>query len=490
MMSTVSTEQQPLLIGGAWVAASEGRTFEKTDPYTGEPVTEAAAATLADAARAADAAGAAFPGWAATPSAERAALLEKAAGLLDERAPDIATTMTAEVGATFGWGMFNCMLAAGMLRHAASLAGKVDEEVAIDSAVPGLNARAVRQPAGVVVGIAPWNAPVILATRAVATPLAFGNTVVLKASEECPRTHAAVARAIADAGVPDGVINLVTNAPEDAPAVVEALIAHPAVRRINFTGSTKVGRIIAAKAAEHLKPTLLELGGKAPFVVLADADLDEAAAAANFGAFMNSGQICMSTERIVVDQSVAADLEARLAERASGLTVGDPRDQGTMIGPVVNAAAAQRVRELLDDAMAKGARVVTGGDADGLVLTPTVVAGVTPEMRIYAEESFGPIVTIIAVDGPEEAVRVANDTEYGLSAAVFGQDVDNATAVARQIQSGICHVNGSTVHDEPQMPFGGVKASGWGRFGGDAALDEFTELRWMTVQEGGRQYPI
>jgi acyl-CoA reductase-like NAD-dependent aldehyde dehydrogenase len=206
---------------------------------------------------------------------------------------------------------------------------------------------------------------------------------------------------------------------------------------------------------------------------------------------MNSGQICMSTERIVVDRSVAGDLEARLAQRASALTVGDPRDQGTMIGPVVNARAAQRVRELIDDAAAKGARVVTaGGDADGNLIAPTIVAGVTPEMRIYAEESFGPVVTMIAVDGPDEAVRVANDTEYGLSAAVFGGDVDQATAIARRIQSGICHVNGSTVHDEPQMPFGGVKASGWGRFGGDAALDEFTELRWMTVQEGSRHYPI
>jgi acyl-CoA reductase-like NAD-dependent aldehyde dehydrogenase len=348
----------------------------------------------------------------------------------------------------------------------------------------------VRQPAGVVVGIAPWNAPVILSTRAVATPLAFGNTVVLKASEECPRTHAAVARAIADAGVPAGVINLITNEPADAAEVVEELIAHPAVKRINFTGSTKVGKIIATKAAEHLKRTLLELGGKAPLVVLADADLDEAAAAASFGAFMNSGQICMSTERVVVDRSVADELAGKLAERASALVVGDPRDSETQIGPVVNAAAAQRVTAMIEDARAKGAEILAGGGADGLLLSPTVVAGVTPEMRLYAEESFGPVVTVIAVDGADEAVRVANDTEYGLSAAVFGGDVQAATAVARQIESGICHVNSSTVQDEPQMPFGGVKGSGWGRFGGHAALDEFTELRWMSVQDGSRHYPI
>ncbi|WCB94410.1 Vanillin dehydrogenase [Baekduia alba] len=489
-MSTVSAAQQPLLIGGEWVGAVEGRTFAKADPFTGDVVTEAAAASVADATRAAEAAGAAFAGWAATPAAERARLLEASADLLAERATEIAQTMTAECGSTFGWGMFNCTLAAGMLRHAASLAGDVEAEQDIHSHVPGLHAKAVRQPVGVVVGIAPWNAPVILAARAVATPLAFGNTVVLKASEECPRTHAAIAKAIDDAGVPAGVINLITNQPEDAATVVEALIAHPAVKRINFTGSTKVGRIIAQKAAAHLKRTLLELGGKAPLVVLADADLDQAAAAANFGAFMNAGQICMSTERIVADRTIAEDLAQRLVTRAEGLTVGDPRDPATMIGPVVNARAAQRVAELLEDAKAKGARVLTGGEPDGLLLTPTIVADVTPAMRIYAEESFGPIVALIAVDDQDQAIATANDTEYGLSAAVFGQDANNAEAVARQIQSGICHINGATVHDEPQMPFGGTKHSGWGRFGGDAALDEFTELRWLTTQDGTRQYPI
>jgi benzaldehyde dehydrogenase (NAD) len=198
----------------------------------------------------------------------------------------------------------------------------------------------------------------------------------------------------------------------------------------------------------------------------------------------------MSTERIVVDRSVADELGAKLAERASKLVTGDPRDQGTMIGPVVNDGARGRVMELIEDARAKGAQVLAGGEADGNVVAPTVLAGVTPEMRIYSEESFGPVVTIVAVDGDEEAVRVANDTEYGLSAAVFGEDVDHALEIARRIESGICHVNSSTVHDEPQMPFGGVKASGWGRFGGKAALEEFTELRWMSVQQTSRHYPI
>jgi vanillin dehydrogenase len=488
-MTTVDLEQQRLLIGGEWVEASGGGTFERADPLTGNAVTLAAAAGRDDARRAVEAAAAAFPAWSATPAGERRSLLNAAADRLMEAAPDIAATMTEEVGGTFGWGMFNCDLAARMLREAAAQAYSVVGEV-IPSDVPGSLALGVRQPAGVVVGMAPWNAPVILGTRAVATPLAYGNTVVLKASESCPRTHAAVVRALVDAGLPAGAINLIIHAAEDAPEVVDELIAHPATRRVNFTGSSKVGRLIGIKCAEHFKRCLLELGGKAPMVVLPDADLEAAADAASFGAFMNSGQICMSTERIVADRAVAGELGAKLAERAGRLTVGDPREQATMIGPVVSDQARERILELIEDARAKGAEVLSGGDADGNLVTPTVLAGVTPDMRIYAEESFGPVVTIVPVDGTDQAIATANDTEYGLSAAVFSADVDAAMEIARRIESGICHINSSTVHDEPQMPFGGVKASGWGRFGGRAALEEFTELRWMTVQQGARHYPI
>jgi acyl-CoA reductase-like NAD-dependent aldehyde dehydrogenase len=488
-MTTAQPEQQRLLIGGEWVGASSGRSFGKLDPYTGEPVGSAAAATREDARAAADAAGEAFEAWSTTPPARRRELLHTAARLLSERAEEIAAATTEETGATFGWGIFNVKLATGMLSEAAAQAYSVTGEV-IPSDVPGLLAMAVRQPAGAVVAIAPWNAPVILGTRAVATPLAFGNTVILKGSEVCPRTHAAIARALDDAGLPSGVINFLSHDPADAAAVVDELIAHPAVRRINFTGSTRVGRLVAENAARHLKRVLLELGGKAPMVLLADADLDEAVAAAKFGAFMHQGQVCMSTERIVVDRSVVEPFTTKLGERAEALKVGDPRDPETQIGPLVSQAALERVSRLVDDATSNGARVVAGGRAEGPCYLPTVLQGVTPQMQIYAEESFGPVVGIIPVDDADEAVRVANDTEYGLAAAVFGGDVPSALEVARRIESGICHVNGSTVHDEPQMPFGGVKASGWGRFGGKAALEEFTELRWITVQRGSREYPL
>src|SRR3954468_17765388 len=468
-MATVGVGEQQLLIGGTWRGAGSGASYEKTNPWTGEPSGTSAAATREDAHAAVDAAADAFPAWSRTPVSERNQLLDRAAELLMERQQSIAAIVTEETGATVGWGMFNVELAAGMLQAAGAFASQVADEE-IESHVPGKKARAVRQPVGVVVGIAPWNAPVILGTRAIASPLALGNTVVLKASEECPRTHAMIVSALEDAGVPPGVVNLIVNAPADAADVVDELIAHPAVRRVNFTGSTRVGRFVAEKAARHLKRVLLELGGKAPLVVLPDADVDQAAAAASFGAFFHQGQICMSTERIVVDESVADELASKLGERASALKVGDPREPETQIGPLVNDASLKRVCELVNDAVAKGAEVVAGGRAVGPCFTPTVLKGVKPGMRIYGEESFGPVVSIVPVDGVDEAVRVANDTDYGLSAAGFGEDARRVSEVARGMESGISPVNGAPGQVEPQMPFGGVKASGFGRFGGRAAL--------------------
>jgi len=488
-MTTLELARQPLLIAGEWTEARSGDDYLQTFPLDGTPVGSAAAAQREDAHAAVDAAAEAFGEWSRSAPAMRREILSKAADLLMERQPQIAGIVTEETGGVFGWGMFNVQLAAGMFREAAAQAYGLIGDV-IPSDVPGKLAMGVRAPAGVVVGIAPWNAPVILSARAVATPLAYANTVVLKASEVCPRTHGAVIEALVDAGMPPGVVNLITNAPEDAADVVDELIAHPATRRINFTGSTKVGRIIAEKAGRHLKRVLLELGGKAPMIVLGDADLDRAAAAASFGGFFHQGQICMSTERIVVDRSVADALAEKLAQRARALPVGDPREPTTAIGPMVNQAAVDRVAGLVEDAVAKGATALSGGTAEGPFFPPTVLSGVTSEMRVYSEESFGPLLPLVAVDGVDEAVRVANDTEYGLSAAVFSQNVPAALELAQRIESGICHVNDTTVHDEPQMPFGGVKASGFGRFGGRAALEEFTELRWITVQELPREYPI
>ncbi len=464
-------------------------TFDRLNPVTGEIATTAAAATVADATAACDAAAAAFPAWSVLGPNARRALLMKAAESLEAKAPQFIDAMMGEIGATQGWAGFNLMLAAGIVREAAAMTTQIGGEV-IPSDKPGCIAMALREPVGVMVGIAPWNAPIILGVRAIAMPLACGNTVVLKASEQCPRTHALIVEAFEEAGLPKGAVNLVTNAPKDAGEVVGALIDHPAVRRINFTGSTAVGKIIAKRAAEHLKPVLLELGGKAPLIVLDDADLDEAVKAAAFGAFMNSGQICMSTERIIVVDSIADAFVAKFREKVGTMPVGDPREGKTPLGAVVDQKTVAHVRGLIADALGAGAEQVNGGEADGVLMPAHVIDKVTPAMKLFREESFGPVVAVIRARDEAEAIALANDTEYGLSAAVFTRDIARGLRVARQIKSGICHVNGPTVHDEAQMPFGGTKASGYGRFGGKAGIDSFTELRWVTIETQPGHYPI
>lgn len=477
-----------LLIDGGEIGAAGGATYERKDPVTGEVASRAAAASVADATAAADAAAAAFPAWSAMPPTQRRTLLLKAADTLQAMASKFVHAMVAETGGTVPWAQFNVFLAAGMLREAAAMTTQVGGEV-IPSDKPGCIAMAVRQPAGVVLGIAPWNAPVILGVRALAMPLACGNTVILKASETCPGTHQLIGKALIEAGLPKGVVNVVTNAPEDAAQIVDTLIAHPAVRRINFTGSTKVGRIVAELAARQLKPVLLELGGKAPLLVLDDADIGEAVNAAAFGAFMNQGQICMSTEKIVVDQKIADDFVAKFAAKAASLPSGNPRGN-VVLGSLVSRQAAERIKDLIDEAVSKGARLAAGGKLDGTIMDATVLDMVTPAMRIYSEESFGPVTCVIRVKDADEAVRIANDTEYGLAAAVFTRDIARGLEIAKRIESGICHINGPTVHDEAQMPFGGVKASGYGRFGGKAAIEEFTDLRWITIETGPGHYPF
>jgi len=425
--------------------------------------------------RAADAAAAAFPAWSALGPNARRSLLNAAAEAITARADQFVAAMAEELRASEPWARFNVMLGAGMVREAAALTTQIAGEV-IPSDKPGMLSLALREPAGVVLGIAPWNAPVILACRAIATPLACGNTVILKASERCPRTHGLLVEAFAAAGFAAGVVNLVTNAPYQAADVVGTLIDHPAVRRINFTGSTAVGRMVAIRAAQQLKPVLLELGGKAPLIVLDDADLDEAVKAAAFGAFMNAGQICMATERIIVVEPIADAFAQKLAAKVAGMPA-------PAVGEQVDDGAQTKVAALIDDALAKGAMRLTSGPA-------AVVDGVTDAMALYRDESFGPVVGIIRVVDEAAAIRAANDSAYGLSAAVFTGDAARGLRVARQIRSGICHVNGPTVQDEPQMPFGGLGASGYGRFGGKAGIDAFTELRWITIAGEPGHYPI
>ncbi|MGP6173691.1 aldehyde dehydrogenase [Corynebacterium sp. A21] len=482
--------QTQLLIDNVARPAASQEQFTHVHPISGETITTSAAATVQDAIDAVESAERALAEWSKTGPSHRRDILLRAAEVLESRAGEFIEAMNAEVSANEGWSQFNVYLTTQCLRQAASLTSHIVGET-IPTDRPGVFSMTVRQPAGVVLSMAPWNAPGVLGMRSIAYPLACGNTVVFRASEASPRTHQLLVEALHEAGVPAGVLNFLTNTPKDADAVVEAMIAHPAVRRVNFTGSTHVGRIIAEKCGRYLKKPLLELGGKAPFVILDDADIDGAVNAAIFGTFMFQGQICMSTERFVVDEKIADEFVRKFGERAAGLHHGDPaEDPSVVVGPMFSPRSGERINTLIDDAVAKGAVIVTGGRANGAALAPTIIDHVTPEMDIYDQETFGPVTIVVRVSGSEQAIATANDTEYGLAAAVHGADVTRALDAALRIEAGHVHINGATVQNDANAPFGGVKASGYGKFDGSAVVDEFTELKWVTIERSDQQYPI
>ena len=479
-----------LVINNEKRSAASGKVFERVNPISGKVVTRAPSAGVPEVNAAAETAHKAFQSWSQVGPTERRRVLLAAADRLEAKRAVIVTTMAAEVGASALWSNFNVTGAVALFREAAGLTTQIQGET-IPTDKPGTLSMTLRQPAGVVLSIVPWNGPILLAARAIAYPIACGNTVIFRASESSPHTHLLIAEACYEAGLPEGVLNFILNAPDDASEAINAMIAHPAVRRVNFTGSTRVGRIIATECAAQLKPCLMELGGKAPFVVLDDADLDRAVNAAAFGAFLYQGEICMSTERFVVDESIADEFVKRFVARVSKLAAGDPvTNPQIVVGPLVDARSGTRINGLIDDAVKKGATLAIGGKAEGAMMPATIVDHVKPGMTIYDEETFGPITTIVRVRGVEEAVRVANDTIYGLVSAVFGGDLTRALAVARRIEAGCVHINGATVQNEPQAPYGGVKQSGFGRFDGRAVINEFTELKWVTIEPADQSYPF
>ncbi|HKT44672.1 MAG TPA: aldehyde dehydrogenase family protein [Gaiellaceae bacterium] len=485
----IATHEVKQLIGGAWVDAADGRTYEDTDPFTGDVVLTAPAGGAADAGAAVDAAAAAFEGWRATPPAERQRIFLKAADLLEERRDEVVSMLARETGSTFGFGMFQSFFVPSLFRQAAALAyAPLGQVIPSDT---GAFAMGIRRPVGVVGAFAPWNAALILSARSIAAPLALGNTVVLKPSEWSPWSGGLLwGEIFGAAGMPEGVLNVVTHAPGDAGPIGEALIEHPAVRRLNFTGSSAVGRIIAEAAGRHLKRVVLELGGYNPLIVLADADLEYAVNASAFGSFLHQGQICMSTRRIVVERTIADEFTARLVEKTKGLKTGDPKEHDTIIGPLINPGALELVKSRVDGAVAAGATVLAGGEAEGPCYRATLLANVPPDSDFARHETFGPVASIEVVDDADEAVERANATSYGLSAGIITGNRERGFALAQRIESGIVHVNDQTVADEPQMPFGGVKDSGFGRFGGQAVVDEFTELRWVTMRGEGHPFPF
>jgi acyl-CoA reductase-like NAD-dependent aldehyde dehydrogenase len=479
-----------MYIDGEWTGASSGRTFDDMNPYTGEVFATVPRAGRSDTARAIDAAADAFPKWVTTPPAEKRKLFLKAADVLESRQNDFLQALMQETGSTFGFSMFQLGFTPNLLREAASQVYNVTGEI-IPSDMPGAFFMATRQPAGVVAGIAPWNAALILSLRAIALPIAYGNTAVLKPSEESPVAGGVMlAEVFHEAGFPPGVLNVITHSREEAAGIGDELIENPHVTRISFTGSTEVGRVIAEKAGRNLKRSVLELGGKDPLIILNDADLDLAVNAATFGSFLHQGQICMSTERIIVESAIAAEFTDRLAAKAATLKVGDPQEMDTIIGPLINQGAVDKVHAHIHEAAGAGATVLTGGRFEKLLYQPTVITGITPEMRIYTDQTFGPVASVSVVENAQEALRVANDSRYGLSSGIITRDFNKALEIAEQLKTGMVHINDQTVGDEPQVPFGGVRGSGWGRLGGKAALEEFTELRWISVQREPRHYPF
>jgi acyl-CoA reductase-like NAD-dependent aldehyde dehydrogenase len=490
-MATQTIETSPrLFIGGEWVDVEGGNTFEDKDPFTGETVADVPACGREDARRAIEAAAEAFPAWSQAPPEGRQMVFLSAADILETRRDELVGLLAHETGSTFGFAMFQHHFVAGLLRQVAAIPYAPVGHV-IPSDTPGRLAMEIRQPVGVVGAIAPWNAALILSARSIAAPLALGNTVVLKPSEWSPIVGGLLwGEIFTEAGLPAGVLNIVTHAPGEAEPIGDELVEHPAVRRINFTGSTETGRRLAEAAGRQLKRVVLELSGMNPLIVLGDADVEYAVNASAFGSYLHQGQICMSVRRIIVERSIADEFSQKLAEKTSGLKTGDPKEPDTIIGPLINEQALETVRSRVDDAVSKGARVLAGGEADGPVYRATLLADVPDDAEFASRETFGPVAAIEVVDSPEEAVARANATSYGLSAGIITGDTDRGFALAQQLESGIVHVNDQSVGDEPQMPFGGVKDSGYGRFGGHAVLDEFTELRWITIQSGSHPYPF
>ena len=490
-MATVETDIRDCrqFIGGEWVDAASGETFEDLDPFTGEVVARVPAGTRADAKRAVESAAEAFVEWSKAPPAQRQAVFLKAADILESRRDEVVSWLARETGCTFGFGMFQMGFVPGLFRQAAGSAYAAMGEILPSDT--GAFAMGIRRPAGVVGAIAPWNAALILSARAIAAPLVLGNTVVLKPSELSPYSGGLLwGEIFTEAGLPPGVLNIVTHAPGEAGPIGDELVESPHVRRLNFTGSTETGRKLAEAAGRNLKRIVLELGGYNPLIILADADLDYAVNASAFGAFLHQGQICMSARRIIVERPIAERFIDRLSAKTAGLKAGDPREHDTIIGPLISEGALEMVKGRVADAVAKGARVLAGGEASGPCFQATLLTNVPEDSEFARLETFGPVAAVEIVEDADEAVTRANATSYGLASGIITSDGDKGLQLAQRIQAGIVHVNDQPVGDEPQMPFGGVKDSGWGRFGGTAAIDEFTELHWVTVQSGSHPFPF
>jgi aldehyde dehydrogenase (NAD+) len=474
-------------IAGQWRPGRSGQTGTDTDPWSGDTITEIPLADAADLDEAFTAAAAAQRDWAARPPADRAAVMLAAAKLMEDRKDEITGWLVRESGGTVAKAELEWNLARGVTLEAATMPHHVTGSI-LPSDIPGKENRVYRQPAGVVAVISPWNFPLQLSNRSVAPALACGNAVVLKPASDTPVTGGLLLASVFEqAGLPPGLLSVVVGAGSD---IGDAIVAHPVPGVVSFTGSTGVGEGIVKAAG--IKRLALELGGNGPLVVLDDADLDAAVEAAVFGSFFHAGQICMIANRLIVDLAVYDEFVSLFTERVRALRAGDPSDPSTDIGPVINARQLSGIQDKVARATAAGARQVLGGPPSGpagLLLPPHVLLGEN-QVATASEEVFGPVITIIPAAGEEDALRIANDTEYGLSSAVFTRDAERGVAFAQRVEAGMTHVNDSPVNDDANTAFGGVGTSGIGRFGGQWAVSEFTTEHWISVQRERRSFPI
>ena len=482
-MSAATESIQPkkidLWIGGESVSASSGKYFDSLNPLDDSLYVRAAEGTKEDIDRAVRAAHSAFVDYRHSVVKEREAWLSRAAALLEEQADEFADILIDEIGSSIGKARFEIGAAVSILRAAAgstrTVAGKT-----MPSDTPGRFSMSVRAPVGVVAAITPFNVPLSKGVRLTASPLALGNTVVLMPSELAPALALRLAKLYADAGIPAGAFNVVTGFGHD---IGDSLTTHPLVKVVTFTGSSVVGKHIQALCGQHGKKLTLELGGKSPLVVLKDADLSKAVPGAVQSIFAYQGQICMGASRIFVEREMLDEFTEKFAGAAGSIGRGELRDPSTVIGPIISDRQRKRIQGHIQDAVDKGATVVTGGEWEGNRCQPTVLTGVTSDMDVYAEETFGPVTSIYPIDSVEEAIEKSNESEYGLSAAIYTANLDAAMKFANEVESGMVHINAPTMYAEPHVPFGGVGDSGFGREGTEVDIDLMTEWKWITLQQ-------
>lgn len=478
-------ENYKLFINDEWVDSLSGETFDDLNPYTGDLYAKVAKGNKADVERIMAAAYDARALWAALTPAERAGHLLKAANVLQERMMEIAEVLTKEGGGTFGKSMWEISQTVDLLHTAAGDCKNILGETFHTN--PGRLSFSILKPRGTVVAISPWNFPLILSMYKIAYGLAAGNTVVFKPASDTPVLGLKIGEVFQQAGLPKGALNILTG---PGSLLGDALIEDKRCSFVTITGETNTGRHVAQTAAKNLKEYVLELGGKNPLIILKDTDVDYAVNTAAFGVFMHQGQICMAVGRIIIEEAIADAFTKKLSAKALNIPFGDPGKQETVVGPLINDKQVKHVDELVKDAVQKGAKLLAGGKYEGRVYQPTVLGGVTKEMRIYHEESFGPVASIIVVKDEKEALKVANDTTYGLSSGVLTKDIQKALFLAEGLEAGMVHVGESSVDADASCPFGGVKWSGRGREGGKYSIQEMSEVKWVTIEKNDAQYPF